>query len=161
MTQGSMTIRDRSDELTVTRWSYAGAGIDTSTFETQAALLFANGLILGLPIRVQQTFTRKLNLAGPIGGNAQRELKWALTYEDVQEFLDPGTDTVENPGFGKLYTFEIGTANAAILDPGTDLVAPGSTEFADFESFVDDIGLVSPTGGDVELRKVRLVGRNI
>lgn len=160
MAVGSISIRDRSDELTVTRLNVADT-VTAADLATEAADLFNAGVITGLPIRSGVTVQQVISLAGAIGSNAQRELKWNVTYEDVQEFLDPGTDTVPNPGFGKLYNLELGTANSSALDPGTDILAPTSTEWSAIDTFFQNVPILSPTGGETALRRVRLVGRNI
>ncbi len=160
MGTGSFTIRDRSDELTVTRFNTLDIQTASDT-ATEVVALFNAGVMTGIPVRAALTVQERINVAGPIGSNAQRELKWVVTYEDTTEFLDSPADTVPNPGFGKLYNFEIGTANAAALEPGTDILSPSSPEYAAINNFIGSVSLQSPTGGSASLRRVRLVGRNI
>lgn len=157
---GSVTIRDYSDELTVTRWNATDATL-IGDFESAITDLFNGGVIFGLPIRTQLSQQVTLGFAGPVNSSAQRELKWVLSYEDNQQFLDPGTDLVPNPGFGKIYNLELGTAVPGILPAGTDILPPTAPEYPVFEDFLSDANVRSPTGGTVTLRRVRLVGRNI
>lgn len=68
---------------------------------------------------------------------AQRELKWLVVMRDTTQFLDVG-NTIANPGYGKAYTFEVGTANPALLVPNTDLMdvsqAPGDAFVTSMEA---------------------------
>lgn len=43
---------------------------------------------------------------------AQRETKWLVVYQDTTQFLD-AANTIANPGYLKIFTLEVGTANIA------------------------------------------------
>jgi hypothetical protein len=91
--------------------------------------------------------------------NAQRERKWLVTYRDNTEFLDVA-DTIENVGFGKLYTTEVPTAKLSLLDQKSDdldLAATGVAAWiAAFEAAQQ-----SPTGGnEIEVISIKHVGRS-
>lgn len=156
---GSISIRDYSDEITVTRFNMADTVTTAAPLTTIAADLFNNFVILGLPFRTSLTLQDNTGIAGPIPSTAQRELKWAVSYEDNQEFLDPGTDLVQNPGFLKRFTFELGTANTDPLSPGSDILDPATTQWTTIQNALTDVR--SPYGGTVSLLEVRLVGRAI
>lgn len=92
---------------------------------------------------------------------AQREAKWLVTYRDNTEFLDVG-DTIENTGFGNLYSVEIPTADLDLLENNSDslvlddggVVAAFVTAFEAFQN--------SPTGGnEISVVSIRHVGRSI
>lgn len=94
----------------------------------------------------------------PTDKNAQRENKWLVTYQDSQSYLDPGPNTVPNPGFGKVFNIELPCADLSLLEPGTDIVDlfdPAVSQFiTPFEVFAR-----SPYGGTVTVLQIRHVGR--
>lgn len=71
---------------------------------------------------------------------ATREGKWLVTYKDTTRHLD-GANAIENPGYGKLFTFEIPTAKRSLL--------PGATVG---ESLRDELPLDLPMAGDTTLK---------
>lgn len=90
---------------------------------------------------------------------AQRESKWLITYRDVTQFLDVG-NTINNVGFGNLYTVELGTADLSLLENNSDeldlTIAAVATFVTAFEAVQN-----SPTGGnDIEVVSIRHVGRS-
>lgn len=119
------------------------------------------GMILG-EIR-QTTIAEKFpqSTAVVTDKDAQRERKWLITYRDVTEFLDVG-NTINNTGYGNLYTKELPTADASLL-PNTatdelDLSAGAVATFVTAFEAVEN----SPTGGpDIEVVSIKLVGRNL
>ena len=153
------TIRDFSDELTTTSWNVADGTTSTGILDIYLGAIYTDSIVLGIPFRSSVLIQNPTGIAGTADPSAQRELKWAVSYRDVSEFLDPGTDSVPNPGYLKNFTFELGTANPALLAQGTDRLAVGSDEFntiATANTFA-----ISPYGGDIEVTQVRLVGRAI
>lgn len=95
----------------------------------------------------------------PTDPQAQREKKWVVIYEDIQEDLAAG---VPNPSFGKFYSVELPCADisGALKRPASDeadLDAPGWVTFiAAFEAIAK-----SPNGGDVAVRRAYYAGRNL
>lgn len=95
--------------------------------------------------------------------DAQRETKWLVTYRDETQFLDAG-NTINNVGFGNLYTVEIPTADRSLLtgnsdnldiDPATRSAAVGAFITA-FEALQN-----SPTGGnECKVVGIKHVGRS-
>ena len=155
----TMTIRDFSDELTTTSFNIDASLPDTALVDTYFATLYNDSIILGIPFRSSLLAQSPTGIAGAALPTAQRELKWAVSYRDISEFLDPGADTVPNPGYLRNFTVELGTANPGILSQGTDRLDVNSTEFA---AIANAAGFAqSPYGGETEITQVRLVGRAI
>lgn len=50
---------------------------------------------------------------------AARETKWLVTYRDTTEYLG-ALNTVPNPGFNQLFSFEIPTAKRSLLSGNSD-----------------------------------------
>jgi len=102
-----------------------------------------------------------INANWPSDEEAQREDKWLVTYRDTLEYLDAPTNTIPNPGFGKVFNWEIPCADrdAVVMTPGTDTVdftqAPMSTLITALQSYAH-----SPYGGSVSVQEVVFVGRN-
>lgn len=92
--------------------------------------------------------------------NAQRESKWLGVLRDVTQFFDVG-NTINNPGFGRLFNVEIPTALLSLLGGNSgvlDLAVPAVAAFVTALEAVAN----SPTGGnEVEVVEIRHVGRNI
>ncbi|MBX3082789.1 MAG: hypothetical protein KF716_14210 [Anaerolineae bacterium] len=97
---------------------------------------------------------------------AAREAKWLVTYKDTTQYLATG-NLVANPGFGKLFTFEIPTANRSLLANNSDELAldtgAGATAKAALEPnlrspFNRASAGVTPTN---EVVSIKYVGRNI
>lgn len=92
--------------------------------------------------------------------NAQRESKWLTVLRDVTQYFDVG-NTINNPGFGRLFNVEIPTALLSLLGGNSgvlDLAVPAVAAFVTALEAVAN----SPTGGnEVEVVEIRHVGRNI
>lgn len=121
---------------------------------------YNDALIVGLPQRYTVSQSQQSGIAGTIGGNAHRELKWLVVYEDTQQFLDPPTNALPNPYFGRRFALELPTANPAILASGTDVLPLTATQAANFVTAFN-ANARSPVGGSVAVREIRLVGRAI
>lgn len=90
---------------------------------------------------------------------AQRESKWLVTYRDVTQFLDVA-NTINNVGFGNLYSVEVPAALLSLLAGNSDLLVltdePMATWVTKFEAVQN-----SPTGGnEIQVVSIRHVGRN-
>lgn len=109
----------------------------------------------------QYAFRTKLSNDLPASDYAQRELKWLVTYEDNQQFLDL-VNAIENPGWRKIFNMEIPTADPALLPDGigTDEVNITTSPMSDFVTAFEAIAR-SPYGGTVNVLKIQLVGRNL
>lgn len=91
---------------------------------------------------------------------AQRESKWLATLRDVTQFFDVG-NTINNPGFGKLFNIEIPTALLTLLSGGSSVLSLAVPAVAAFVTALEAIAH-SPTGGnECEVVTIRHVGRNI
>jgi hypothetical protein len=92
---------------------------------------------------------------------AQRETKWLVTYRDNTQFLDVA-NTINNVGYGNLYSIEIPAADLDLLDDHEDnLPLVGITEVEDFVTAFEAVQN-SPTGGnEVVVVSIRHVGRSL
>ncbi len=109
-----------------------------------------------------KVFDTKLANALPADANAQRERKWLVRYEDNLPFFDDPVNAIPNEGFGKVFTFEIPTAdiaNANLL-PNTDQANLADTQIAAFVTAFEAIAR-SPYGGTVNVLGLTAVGRNL
>lgn len=99
----------------------------------------------------------------PTDPSAQRENKWLVTCEDISEFLDSPADTVPNPSYRKIFTYEIPTADLGLLDNNSGVVFPKTVPNAAISAWIADWEAVakSPNAGDLAVRKMEFVGRNL
>lgn len=161
-TPANISILDHSDESTSFQFNVNTidetnlAATQTAIDALKTAIGDANFILGGFQndtISVKRPDTIAVS---PAAG-AQRELKWSISYKDITAELAAG---VPNPGFDKRFNVEMGTANASLLGVNTDQLDLGNVDVAAvvtaFESLVK-----SPYGGDVEVIRIRLVGRNI
>lgn len=98
--------------------------------------------------------------------NAQRERKWLVVMRDTLQFLDVA-NAISNPGYQKLFTVEIATADPQFLVANTDLMdvsaGAGLTLHDELEANArspwnnNPEATITPTQEVVE---IRLVGRN-
>lgn len=92
--------------------------------------------------------------------NAQRERKWVVTYRDVTQFFDVA-NTINNVGFGNLYSIEVPTAKASLLANNQEIADLTDTTVAAYVTAFEAIQN-SPTGGnETEVVEIKLVGRNL
>jgi len=92
---------------------------------------------------------------------ADRETKWLVTYQDATAELSAG---VPNPGYFKVFSFEIPTANTSLrFDGDTVYTKGGALPAAPWDALIAAIEDVvkSPYGGDAEVLEIRSVGRNL
>lgn len=132
-------------------------GLLTATGTLRTAI---DGITLGNVNRESlSVFETPLTQEPPANELAQVESAWLIVYEDVSEYLDPGTNVVPNPGYHKLFTAQLGTADyVGRLVPNTDQADLTETNMAAFVSAFEATA-ISPYGGSVEIRQIRQVGR--
>lgn len=110
----------------------------------------------------KRSFPVVVPFAPPIPSDveAQREDKWDVTYIDTSQFLDPPTNSVANPGYGKPFHVTIPTASRTDnMQSGTDIVDIGVGDWPAFVVAFEAIAK-SPYGGSVNIVQVKFVGRN-
>lgn len=95
-------------------------------------------------ITVTEVFAKS---SDPVASSAaQRHVKWVVTYRDDTEFLDVG-DTINNVGYGRLFTIEIPTADLSLLTNNSRLLdITGGVGLAYANAFAGVQN--SPTGGN-------------
>ena len=139
-TRATFTIEDYSNERTITKTWVQDVGAGNYAAVTQDIDEIKDSIdtvILG-EIR-SSGFSKSFpeSAADVTAPGAQRELKWLVVMRDTTQFLDAG-NTIANPGYGKAYTFEIGTADPSILVANTDLMdvsqAPGNAFVTSMEA---------------------------
>lgn len=163
-TVGTLSIGDYSKELSTVGFAMATPADNDYTAAIAALTAIRSGVEGVSRGNVRQEQISRIN---PINANwpsdeeAQREDKWLITYRDTLEWLDAPTNTIPNPGFGKLFNIEVPCADreAVVMTPGTDIVdftqAPMSTLVTNLQSYGR-----SPYGGSVSVQQVEFVGRN-
>lgn len=94
----------------------------------------------------------------PTDEEAQVEKTWLILYADNQTFLDPGTDLVPNPGFGKIFQANWPTAlYDTHLLPSSDFADLAETDVAAFVAAFEDL-IISPYGGTVTVLSMQVAG---
>jgi len=160
--QGTFTIQDFDNETTTL--SVNIGPLTAANFTAKRAALDAlksavSGIILGEIRKTTITEQFAESAAAVTDRNAQREAKALVTYRDITQFFDVA-NTINNVGFGNLYTVEVGTIALNFL-PTTatdkfDLTQPNIATFVTAFEAVQN----SPTGGnEVEVVEIRHVGR--
>lgn len=163
----TLTIKDFSKELgtsqihvgAVTAVSLPGLLTDIDDYRTAV-----DAIVVGV-IRSDQLTAFKTNLstANPASAQAQRERKFMVTYADNLPFFDDPVNAIPNEGFGKIFTYEIPTADfslTGLFPTNTDEVDLAQTEIAAFVTAFEAIAR-SPYGGTVEVLAITGVGRNV
>jgi hypothetical protein len=121
---GSVVVADYDREISLTNFNlqqvdaaYANIGSVTQDLdELKDAILT---LILG-EVRKTNFSVISPESEDPVTNQqAAREAKWLVTYKDTTPYLD-GLNAIPNPGYGKVFTFEIPTANRALLAANSD-----------------------------------------
>lgn len=91
---------------------------------------------------------------------AQRESKWEVTFRDVTEFFDVA-NTISNVGYNETWTITIPTADLSLLEANQSELDLTGTEAAAYVTAAEAI-VNSPWGGnEVEVVKIKHVGRNL
>jgi hypothetical protein len=115
----------------------------------------------------QETVTARANSLSnvlPTDVNAQRERKWLVVYQDVTQYLDAPTNTINNTGYHKKFTAEIGTADLSLLVGHTDTVSVDDPSLpAELDTFRDawNALALSPYGGATAVLSFVAAGRNL
>jgi len=94
----------------------------------------------------------------PVLEEAQIEKTWLILFSDTQQFLDPGPDTVPNPGFGKV--FQVNWPTAIYTDhllPNSDFADLAEADIAAFVTAFEAL-VVSPYGGSIEVQSIQVGG---
>lgn len=162
----TITIKDYSKELSttsinvgaVTAVSIAGLLSDIDDYKTAVDALVV-GVLRSDELRA---FKTSLSTANPASAQAQRERKFLVTYADDLPFFDDPINAIPNAGFGKVFNFEIPTADFSLADlfpTNTDEVDLSQTQIAAFVTAFEAVAR-SPYGGTVEVLAVTGVGRS-
>lgn len=159
----SFTMLDHNGEK-----SNFGVNIGVVTAATLPAQLAAvgtlrtaiEGITLGNVTReAMSVFETPLTAEKPANDLAQVETAWLIVYEDVSQYLDAPANLVPNAGYHKLFTSQLATADiSGRLKPNSDEADLADTEMAAFVAAFE-ANVISPYGGEVEVREVRHVGR--
>ena len=94
---------------------------------------------------------------------AQRGNKWRVVYTDDQPFLDPGPNTIPNPGYRGSFDVEIPTADLTLRVNNSDIVySNGVGVDPAFEAFVLPFitNCRSPYSGTVAVNYIEAVTRS-
>lgn len=67
---------------------------------------------------------------------AAREGKWLVTMRDTTQFLD-GANAIQNPGYNRLFAFEIPTADRTQLPTNSDKADLGTAPWVDFVTDIE------------------------
>ena len=90
--------------------------------------------------------------------NAQVERKWLVTYDDITAFFDDPINSIPNAGFGKVFSIEIGTADASLLADNQEYLALDAGPGLAFVTAFQNMGR-TPYGGEPRVLTIELVGR--
>lgn len=119
-----------------------------------------DGMIAGEIRQTSITESFAESTAAVTDENAQRESKWLAVLRDVTQFFDVG-NTINNVGFGNLFTVELPTALLSLLSGNSGVLDLALPAVASFVTALEAVAN-SPTGGnEVEVVEIRHVGRNI
>lgn len=142
-----------------------GAGLDAIEADMNDIKLGIEALTVGV-IRKQNLMVNVLESSAAAPVSAARENKWLVTYRDTTELL-LATPGFGNPGFNKLFSFEIPCADRTLLADGEDELRLDdpivATAIAGIEPNIRSpynrgaAGL-TPTN---EIVSIRFVGRNL
>jgi len=151
---GSSTIHVGS----VTAVSLPGLLSDIDDYKTAF-----DAIVIGtLKYDMLTAFKTPISTLTPVDPNAQRERKFLVTYADTQAFFDPPTNAIPNATFGRVFNFEIPTADfelTGLFPTNTDECSLAQTEIAAFVTAFETIAR-SPGGGTVTVLGITGVGRN-
>lgn len=160
---GYITLMDYDRELTT--FQFRTGNIDPLTLdgtltEIDALVTATDNITLGTIVEHSlRVYTQRVGNTPPSDQNAQRERKWLVYYEDSTEFLDVA-ETIENQGYKKIFTTEIGTADLSKLAANSDTVLLTQTQIAAWKTAFEAIAK-SPYGGAITVLKIQAVGRNL
>jgi len=157
-----IVVRDFSNELTTMK---------IHTVDLTAANLAAQQTALATLVAAAEVVIRgeiaesrlKVTTPGtailPTDPEAQIEMAWLVTYSDTQQFLDPGPDTVPNPGWGLLFTMSIPCADLSgtHLTTGSDFADLTDPDIAAFVTAFEAL-YRSPYSGTINVQSIRVHG---
>lgn len=163
----SISVKDYSKEISssaihiggVTAVSLPGLLSDIDDYRSAV-----DAIIVGV-IRSDSLTAFKTNLstAIPASPQAQRERKFMVTYADDLPFFDDPVNAIPNEGFGKVFNYEIPTADfslTGLFPTNTDEVDLAQTQIAAFVTAFEAVAR-SPYGGTVEVLAITGVGRSV
>lgn len=119
----SILVEDYDGETSIVNINLQdmGPGVDYASLESDSSELrtAVEGLIIG-EIRNYGISTKYLDSADAVSNvQAARESKWLVTYRDTTLNLLT-TPSLGNPGYNKLFSFEIPTADRTLLPANSD-----------------------------------------
>ena len=155
-------VRDYSNE--VARTSFPIVVLTEANFTAQAAALATlvtsvDAITLGVMAGSGLQKIVNGGLTPPVSELAQIETGWKIIYTDNQQYLDPGTDTVLNPGFGKAFQLDWPTADYEghlLTNSDQADLADGDVVAAFVEAF--EAFVVSPYTGTVTVVSISVTG---
>lgn len=174
-TKGFVTTSDYSGETSTVSFWVQDVGASNYASVTQDIDEVKDAIIAFSLAQVKQAgMTKNFPEASspPTDPNAQRERKALVIYEDTTAYIDDPTNTVANPGFGKLFQLEI-PAPRVLEDDGTTSCLVAGTDLYDLSSPAVSAliaglepNIRSPynhtsTAPTVAIRKIVHVGRNV
>lgn len=162
----TISVKDYSKELSsssvhvggVTAVSLPGLLTDIAAYKAAVDAIIV-GVIREDSLRA---FATSNSTALPASAQAQRERKFMVTYTDDLPFFDDPVNAIPNAGFGKIFNFEIPTADfslTGLFPTNTDEVDLAQTQIAAFVTAFEELAR-SPYGGTVEVLALTGVGRN-
>lgn len=116
-----------------------------------------DGLTLGIIASESlSVFQTKLSGLAPANVVAQRGTRWTVGYVDNQPDFDNGVGVILNQGFGKIFTFQISSADVALLPTGQEELDLTANPALAFVTAFNAIAR-SPYGGTVAVQYIRFV----
>lgn len=170
---GSVTIADSSKEtstssITLQDVNAAGSNYGSVTQDLDEVKDAILTLIRGEVRKTELGVVFPESEAAVTNPDANREAKWLVTMKDTTAFLD-GANLIANPGFGKLFQFEVATPDLSLKTAGTDdldITTPAAVGTLAAAVFAANVRSpynrsagagVTPTN---EVVSIRYVGRN-
>jgi len=172
-TRAYVTMRDHTRELSTVSWNVqdiTALNFLAITQNLDEMRVTIEALTTGTVAAVGFTRTfadNGITIDAPLGKFSQRETKWLVTMRDQKRFLDL-LNTIANPGFGKIFSLEIPTADLELLGDDTEILNLGAnaSAIASIETNVKSpSNAEAPAGvGDVnyvKVIKIQHVARNL
>lgn len=126
-TRAYVTLRDHTNELSTVSWHVQDITAlnflaITQNLDELRGTIEALSLGTVAAVGFSRTFADNgITVDAPTNTFAQRETKWLVTMRDQKRFLDL-LNTIANPGFGKVFSIEIPTADLSLLGNGTEFL---------------------------------------
>jgi hypothetical protein len=155
-------VRDYNGEIS--RTNFPSLVLTEANFTAQGGALTSlvsavDAITLGTMAGSGMQKIENLGLVPPVNELAQIETGWKIIYTDSQQFLDPGTDLVPNPGYGKAFQLDWPCAdyedNLLTNSDLANLEDAGvvAAFVAAFEAVV-----LSPYGGTITITSISVTG---